>query len=52
MENGPTARERAMTTVIANASPLIYLAAIGKFGGIRGRESIRTRSRNPPTRRV
>ena len=31
MEDGPTTRKRPMTTVIADATPLIYLAAIGKF---------------------
>ncbi len=31
MEDGPTVRGRPVTTVIADATPLIYLAAIGKF---------------------
>jgi hypothetical protein len=31
MEDGATTRKRAMTTVIADATPLIYLAAIGQF---------------------
>lgn len=40
MEDGATARKRAMTTVIADATPLIYLAAIGQFnllGALYGR---------------
>ena len=31
MEDGPTVRRRPMTIVIADATLLIYLAAIGRF---------------------
>ena len=31
MADGPTIRGRPLTTVITDSTPLIYLAAIGKF---------------------